>query len=118
MSGAEGEFARTAEQIDLHDPRVHALLDEYWRGNLRVMAALLGLWALVSFGCGILIADWLNQFNLPGTGIPLGFWFAQQGAIVTFVVCILLYCIAMNRLDRKHHDQLEAIRREQLEAKS
>jgi putative solute:sodium symporter small subunit len=72
------------------------------------MAGLLVVWAFVSFGCGILWADWLNQFRLPGTGYPLGFWFAQQGSIAVFVVCILVYCIAMNRLDARHHAELEA----------
>ena len=94
---------------DLKSPRVHAALDRYWRDNLRLMAALLCLWAASSFVCGILIADWLNQFYLPFTGFPLGFWFAQQGSIVVFVLCILIYCVAMNRLDRRHHNELEAI---------
>jgi putative solute:sodium symporter small subunit len=94
---------------DRQRERVHEALDRYWRANLRVMSALLLLWAGASFGCGILIADWLNQFRLPLTGFPLGFWFAQQGSIAVFVVCILLYCIAMNRLDRRHHDELAAI---------
>jgi putative solute:sodium symporter small subunit len=89
--------------------RVQAALDRYWRSNLRIMAALLVLWAAPSFGCGILIADWLNQFRLPFTGFPLGFWFAQQGSIAIFVLCILIYCLAMNRLDRKHHEELIAI---------
>ena len=66
-------------------------LDRYWRSNLRIMAALLALWAFVSLGCGILFADWLNRFHLPFTGFPLGFWFAQQGSIVVFVLCILVY---------------------------
>ena len=101
----------TAEP-DLHDPRVHELLERYWRNNLRIMAGLLLLWAFSSFGCAILFADWLNQFNLPFTGIPLGFWFAQQGSIVVFVFCILFYCIAMNQLDRKHHDALERLKNE------
>lgn len=73
------------------------------------MAALLALWAAVSFGAGILLAGWLNQFRLPLTGFPLGFWFAQQGSIVTFVLCILLYCVIMNRLDRRHHEDLQSI---------
>ena len=94
---------------DVRDPRVHELLEEYWRSNLRVMSVLLLLWAASSFGCGILFADWLNQFNLPFTGIPLGFWFAQQGSIVIFVLCILLYCLAMNRLDADHHEKLVAL---------
>jgi putative solute:sodium symporter small subunit len=81
-------------------------LRRYWRSNLKIMAGLLVVWAAASFGCGILLADWLNQFRLPGTGFPLGFWFAQQGSIVVFVLCILVYCIAMNWLDRRHHEDL------------
>ena len=99
-----------SSEPDLHAPRVRAALELYWRQNLRVMAALLLLWAAVSFGCGIVLADWLNQYRLPFTGFPLGFWFAQQGSVVVFVLCILLYCLAMNRLDRKHHETLESIK--------
>lgn len=94
---------------DLQRPEVHAALDRYWRSNVRIMAVLLVVWASASFGCGILFADWLNQFYLPGTGFPLGFWFAQQGSIVVFVLCILVYCLLMNRLDRRHHEELEAL---------
>lgn len=93
------------------EARLHAALDRYWQTNLRIMAVLLFVWAFVSFGCGILFADWLNRFNLPFTGFPLGFWFAQQGSIVVFVICILLYCLAMNRLDEQHHKEREAIER-------
>jgi putative solute:sodium symporter small subunit len=91
------------------DQRLHEALDRYWMANLRIMAALLVLWAFVSFGCGILFADWLNRFTLPFTGFPLGFWFAQQGSIVVFVICILIYCLTMNRLDAKHHEERMAI---------
>ncbi len=94
---------------DLHDPAVHAALDRYWRTNVRIMISLLAVWASVSFGCGVMLADWLNQFRLPFTGFPLGFWFAQQGAIIVFVLCILVYCISMNRLDRRHHEELEKL---------
>lgn len=74
---------------------------QYWRHNLRYLAGLLSTWALVSFGCGVLFVDWLNQFHLPGTGFPLGFWFAQQGSIYVFVLLIIAYVLLMNRLDRK-----------------
>jgi putative solute:sodium symporter small subunit len=94
---------------DLHDPQVHAALDNYWRANKRIMAALLVVWAGVSFGCGILLADRLNEYTLPFTGFPLGFWFAQQGAIFGFILCILIYCLAMNRLDARHHEELERL---------
>jgi putative solute:sodium symporter small subunit len=71
----------------------------YWHANLRIIGSLLTIWFAVSFGCGILLVDWLNQFNL--FGFKLGFWWAQQGAIYVFVLLILLYVILMQRLDRR-----------------
>jgi putative solute:sodium symporter small subunit len=85
----------------------------YWRSNLRIMAVLLVVWFVAGLGCGVLWADKLNEFTLPGTAFPLGFWFAQQGSIVVFVVVILVYCVLMNRLDRKHHNELVEIRRKE-----
>lgn len=73
----------------------------YWRRNLRIVALLLAIWFVVSFGAGILFVEPLNAVHIPGTGFPLGFWFAQQGAIVVFVVLIFVYVFLMNRLDRE-----------------
>lgn len=72
----------------------------YWRANLRIAFVLLAVWAVAGLGCGVLFADHLNAVRLGG--FPLGFWFAQQGSIAVFVVLILVYAIAMNRLDRRH----------------
>ena len=88
------------------------ILKSYWRRNLKLMGILLIIWATVSLGCGVLWADILNQWHLPGTGYPLGFWFAQQGSILVFVLLILIYAILMNRLDRIHHEEREALRGE------
>ena len=74
----------------------------HFRANLVWIASLLAIWAFVSFGCGILLAPWLNGFNLPFTEYPLGFWFAQQGSIYVFVLLILIYVVAMNRIDRRY----------------
>lgn len=71
----------------------------YWRANLRLLALLLAVWFVGSFGMGILWADALNAVRLPGSGFRLGFWFAQQGSIYLFVVLIFVYVVAMNRLD-------------------
>ncbi|HUF82426.1 MAG TPA: DUF4212 domain-containing protein [Burkholderiales bacterium] len=71
----------------------------YWRRNLTYVAALLGVWALVSFGAGIFFADWLDQYRLGG--FKLGFWFSQQGSIYVFVLLIFVYVLLMNRLDRR-----------------
>ena len=86
-----------------------AALKRYWRANVTIMTVLLAIWAFVGLGCGILWADKLNAFQLGG--YPLGFWFAQQGSIMTFVVIILTYCILLNRLDNKHHEELEQIKK-------
>lgn len=87
--------------------KVKELLSKYWRKNLLLMTALLAVWALAGLGGGILFADWLNQFKLFGTGYPLGFWFAQQGSIIIFVILILTYCLVMNKMDKEHHLELE-----------
>ncbi|ROS05098.1 putative solute:sodium symporter small subunit [Sinobacterium caligoides] len=72
----------------------------YWRENLVLMVKLLVVWFVVSFGCGILFVEELNQFRLGG--YKLGFWFAQQGSIYSFVVLIFVYSWQMARLDRKY----------------
>ena len=70
---------------------------DYWRRNLRLMASLLTVWALVSFGAGILFVEALNKIDF--IGFPLGFWFAQQGAPITFVILIAIYVWRMDKLD-------------------
>ncbi|WP_252178580.1 DUF4212 domain-containing protein [Endozoicomonas sp. 4G] len=82
------------------DPK-KAAAAAYWRENIRLLLSLLVIWFAVSFGAGILFVDYLDQFQLGG--FPLGFWFAQQGSIYTFVVLIFIYAWQMNRLDHKYH---------------
>ena len=72
---------------------------QYWKANLRILLPLLAIWFVVSYGAGVLFADFLNQWSLGG--FPLGFWFAQQGSIGVFVVIIWTYVFLMNRLDRE-----------------
>lgn len=98
--------------LDLHDPAVHQSLERYWRSNVRLTILLLLIWGATGLGCGVLFADFLNRFRLPGTGYPLGFWFAQQGSIVIFVILIGVYCVFMNRLDARHHEELEQLQEE------
>lgn len=74
--------------------------NEYWRSNIRLMSVLLAVWFFVSFVCGILIVDYLNQFAF--FGYKLGFWFSQQGAILFFVLLIFIYVWRMNKLDRQY----------------
>lgn len=71
----------------------------YWKRNVSLMIKLLVVWFVVSYGCGIILVDFLNQFQIGG--YKLGFWFAQQGAIYTFVVLIFVYSNRMAALDRE-----------------
>jgi putative solute:sodium symporter small subunit len=73
----------------------------YWARNIRILLSLLLIWFSVSFGFGILLRDWLDQWLLPGTHFPLGFWFAQQGSILCFVVLVFVYAWRMNKLDEE-----------------
>ena len=70
----------------------------YWRENLRILAILMSIWFVVSFGCGILFVEPLNQIKLGG--FKFGFWMAQQGSIYVFVALIFVYVRQMNKLDR------------------
>ena len=72
----------------------------YWKENLRYLIILLSIWFLVSYGAGILFKDALNEIKIGG--FKLGFWFAQQGSIYTFVVLIFVYVRLMNKLDKKY----------------
>ena len=73
--------------------------NDYWAANLKLVASLLLIWFFVSFGCGILFADYLDQFTF--FGFKLGFWFAQQGSIYVFVILIFIYIHKMQKLDQK-----------------
>ena len=73
--------------------------EAYWKANIRLVAGSLVVWFIVSFGFGIILAEQLNSISLGG--YKLGFWFAQQGSIYTFVFLIFFYAWRMNKLDRK-----------------
>ena len=69
----------------------------YWKATIALLTKILIIWALVSFGAGILFAPMLNNIMLGG--YPLGFWFAHQGSIYVFIVLIFYYAKKMNDLD-------------------
>jgi putative solute:sodium symporter small subunit len=71
----------------------------YWSANLRLIFGSLIVWALVSYGFAILLRPLLA--GIPVGGTDLGFWFAQQGSILTFIAIIFNYDWRMNKLDEK-----------------
>ena len=72
----------------------------YWRANVRIIWICMAVWALVSYGFGILLRPLVSGIKVGGS--DLGFWFAQQGSILVFIVLIFVYAAWMNRLDREH----------------
>ena len=72
---------------------------QYWHRNLQIIFSYLIIWFVVSFGCGIVFVDELNQFNL--FGFKLGYWFANQGSIFVFSLLTIAYAVRMNRLDNE-----------------
>ena len=78
-------------------------LKGYWKKNLKYLGILLSIWFVVSYGFGILLAPALNEIKF--AGFKLGFWFAQQGSIYTFVILIFVYVFLMNKLDNEYKVQ-------------
>ena len=72
----------------------------YWKSVQLFTAGLLSLWFLTSFGAGLSFREFLDQYFIGGA--PLGFWFAQQGAIYVFLIIIIIYCLGMNYLEKKY----------------
>lgn len=75
-------------------------LKEYWKRNLTYLIVLLAIWFLVSYVLGILLVEPMNAIRIGG--FKLGFWFAQQGSIYTFVILIFVYVRLMNKLDKEY----------------
>ncbi len=73
--------------------------EAYWKANLRLVTILMIIWAVVSYGFGIVLRPALDA--IPVGGVGLGFWFAQQGSIYVFLVLIFYYASQMNKLDRE-----------------
>ncbi|MEC7894895.1 MAG: DUF4212 domain-containing protein [Bacteroidota bacterium] len=74
--------------------------NSYWKENLKYVFILLTVWFIVSFGFSILFKENLDVFSIGG--FKLGFWFAQQGSMYTFVILIFIYVRLINKLDKKY----------------
>jgi putative solute:sodium symporter small subunit len=74
----------------------------YWSSSLVIVFSVLTIWAIAGFGCSIFFRAWFDE-NFPHIGgAPFGFWMAQQGSIIIFVLLLFAYALCMNRLDKKH----------------
>jgi putative solute:sodium symporter small subunit len=71
----------------------------YWHATLKLIAGILAVWAVVSYGFGIIFTSALNSIQLGG--YPFGFWWAQQGSIYVFIALIFVYARLQGNLDKK-----------------
>ena len=87
-------------------PEGSAAVRRHWRRVLTLTGVLLVAWFVAGPVLGILAAEPLNRLRLGG--VPLGFWFAQQGSIILFVLIILVYALAMNSLEKRFRRERDA----------
>lgn len=70
--------------------------EAYWKKNRQLIAVLLAIWAIVSYGFAILFPG-----NYSIGALPAGFWWAQQGSMFVFVALIFIYAWRMDKIDRE-----------------
>jgi len=88
------------QDTSLHSENEPMTKEQYWKKNISCVLILLSIWFIVSYGCGILFVETLNQIKIGGAGF--GFWMAQQGSIICFVLLLIAYSYLMNNLDKKY----------------
>lgn len=71
----------------------------YWKANVRLILGSLFVWAISSYGFGIILRPLLAGIKIGGT--DLGFWFAQQGSILVFIALIFFYSWKMGKIDEE-----------------
>jgi putative solute:sodium symporter small subunit len=67
----------------------------YWRRNLKVSAALMGLWFTVTF----VVSFFARELSFTFFGWPFSFWMAAQGSLLVYGGIIWFYAHYMSRLD-------------------
>jgi putative solute:sodium symporter small subunit len=70
----------------------------YWRRNLKVSAALMGLWFIVTF----VVSFFARELSFTFFGWPFSFWMAAQGSLLVYGGIIWFYAHYMSRLDLEH----------------
>lgn len=72
--------------------------DAYWSKTSRLMWIIMVLWVLFSF----IIPAFAVQLNaITIGGFPLGFYFAAQGSLISYVVLCFWNASAQNKIDKE-----------------
>ncbi len=72
--------------------------DAYWKKTSRLMWTIMALWFFFSF----IIPAFAVQLNsIVIAGFPLGFYFAAQGSLISYVVLCFWNASAQNKIDQE-----------------
>ena len=71
----------------------------YWRSCLKTIGVLLSIWFIAGFVLPFFLVEQLNEYQIGG--YKLGFWMAQQGSIIAFILLVLSYAVIADRLDKR-----------------
>jgi putative solute:sodium symporter small subunit len=74
--------------------------DAYWNKTSRLMWTILIIWIIFSFVIPAFAVQ-LNQIKI--FGFPLGFYFAAQGSLISYVVLCFWNAHAQNKIDEEFH---------------
>lgn len=81
-----------------HGPPQPLARRRHWQSNLRVTAALLLVWFVVTF----VVTFYARELSFSFFGWPFSFWMAAQGSLVVYCLIVWIYARSMARLDRRH----------------
>jgi putative solute:sodium symporter small subunit len=74
--------------------------EAYWSKTSRLMWTIMAFWVVFSFVIPAFAVQ-LNQVTI--AGFPLGFYFAAQGSLISYVVLCFWNAIAQNKIDQEFH---------------
>lgn len=74
------------------------IVRQRWRSCLRLTGLLMLIGFVVTFG----VAFFARELSFNVLGWPFSFWVASQGALVVYLVLVIVYAGAMQRLDSRY----------------
>jgi len=77
----------------------HDVLKRYWQKHVWLISSLLIAWFTVSLGMVVIFPEYLE--NIMVGKLPLPFWLGQQGAVLSFIVILIVYAITMDRMEEQ-----------------
>lgn len=68
-----------------------------WRRRMRATGWLLAVWFAVTFG----VSFFARELDVVVLGWPLSFWVAAQGALIVYMVLVVVFARQMGRFDEE-----------------